>query len=99
MRRTIRWAMLRKPAAAIANVIIAGPRLDPARWVGQISPRPFVMVNAKDDERLPRESVVALYRAAGEPKEMIWMSGGHIHADSATIRRLVDIVIARVRLR
>ena len=97
MRRTIRSAILRKPAAAIANVIIAGPRLDPVRWAGEVSPRPFVMVNADADERLPRESVLALYRAAREPKELIWMSGGHVHADSATIRRLVDIVMERVR--
>lgn len=97
MRRTIHSAVLRKPAAVIANVIIAGPRLDPVRWVPLISPRPFVMVNAAGDERLPRAAIDALFRAAREPKEMVWMSGGHIHADSATIRRLVEIVIARVR--
>lgn len=97
MKRTIHFAPLRKAAAAMANVIIAGPRLDPVRWVGQISPRPFVMVNASDDERLPRSSVDALYRAASEPKEQLWMSGAHVHGDSATINKLVGIVIPRVR--
>ena len=97
MRRTIHVAPLRWVAAGVANVIIAGPRLDPVHWVGRIAPRPFVMVNATGDERLPRESIEALYEAAREPKEIIWMSGTHIHADSATIRRLVDVVMARVR--
>jgi hypothetical protein len=55
------------------------------------------MVNAESDERLPRAAVTALYAAAREPKEQIWMPGRHIHADSATIRRIVGIVIARVR--
>ena len=55
------------------------------------------MVNASDDERLPRSSVDALYAAAGQPKEQLWMAGAHIHGDSATINRLVGIVIPRVR--
>jgi dienelactone hydrolase len=97
MRRTIRLAPVRIPAAAIANVIIAGPRLAPERWVPRIAPRPFVMVNASGDERLPRASVERLYTAARQPKELVWMAGEHVHADTATVRRLSDIVLARVR--
>lgn len=96
MRRTISFAPLRYLAATIANVLISGPRLAPEKWAAQISPRPFVMVNASDDERLPRESVEALYAGAAEPKEIIWMSGRHIHADAETIGRLVRIVMERV---
>ena len=97
MRRNIPFAPLRVLAAGIANVIIDGPQLDPARWVGKISPRPFMMVNALDDERLPRSAVEELYASAREPKELIWMSGIHVHADSATIHRLVSIVTSRMR--
>jgi dienelactone hydrolase len=97
MRRTIRFAALRAVAATIANVIIAGPQLDPTRWVGRIAPRAFAMLNASDDERLPRASVDALYRAAGQPKEQLWMSGAHVHGDSATINRIVEIVAPRIR--
>ena len=97
MRRTIRFTPVRMVAAAIANVIISGPRLDPVRWVGRIAPRSFVMVNATDDERLPRSAVDALYRAAREPKEQLWMTGVHVHGDSATINRLVGIVTPRIR--
>ena len=96
MRRTIGFAPLRHLAAMIANVLISGPRLAPEKWVAQIAPRPFMMVNATEDERLPRASVEALYAGAAEPKEIIWMSGRHIHADPETIHRLVQIVMARV---
>ena len=96
MRRTIDFAPLRAMAAAAASVVIAGPRLAPERWVAEIAPRPFVMVNATDDERMPRASVDALYRSAREPKRIIWMSGGHVHRDAETIRRLVQVVLAGV---
>jgi hypothetical protein len=96
MRRTIGLAPLRAVAAVIANVIIAGPQLAPERWVASIAPRPFMMVNADNDELLPRKSIESLYDRAGQPKELIWMSGKHIHGDTETIQRLVEIVLARV---
>lgn len=98
MRQSIRSAPVRAAAAGIANVVIAGPRLAPERWVPAIAPRPFVMVSAEDDERLPRDAVEALYAAASPPKEMIRMSGGHVRGDAPTIRRLVAIVLARVTM-
>ncbi len=96
MKRNIPFGPLRVLAAGLANVIIAGPKLDPVRWVPQIAPRPFVMVNANDDERLPRSAVDALYAAAREPKDLVWMSGRHVHGDKETIQRLVAIVIDRM---
>jgi dienelactone hydrolase len=96
MRREIPFGPLRVLAAGVANLIISGPRLDPVHWVPRISPRPFIMVNASDDERLPRQAVEALYAAAGEPKELVWMSGIHVHADRETISRLLDIVMSRM---
>lgn len=97
MRRSIPFGPLRAVAAGVANVIINGPRLDPVRWVSRISPRPFVMVNASEDERLPKAAIESLYAAAREPKELVWMSGLHVHADRETIERLVAIVMGRVR--
>jgi fermentation-respiration switch protein FrsA (DUF1100 family) len=96
MRREIPFGPLRVVAAGIANLIIDGPRLDPVKWVGEISPRPFVMVNASDDERLPRRSIESLFASAREPKELVWMEGMHIHADRETISRLLAIVMARM---
>jgi hypothetical protein len=56
-----------------------------------------MMVSAEGDERLPRAAVETLYRNAREPKTLVWMPGRHVHADTATIRQLADIVLARVR--
>jgi hypothetical protein len=96
MKRNIKVGPLRVVAAGLANVIINGPKLDPVRWVPSIAPRPFVMVNARDDERLPRSAVDALFASAREPKEIVWMSGGHVHGDKETIRALVQIVMDRM---
>ena len=96
MRRMIPFTPLRALAAGVANIIINGPHLDPVRWVSRISPRPFVMVNATDEERLPRSAIEALYQSARQPKELMWMSGEHVHADAATIQRLAKIVMSRV---
>ena len=96
MRRSISLPPLRYLSAAIANVIISGPRLAPENWVARIAPRPFVMVNAQDDDRMPRDKVALLYETAAHPKEQIWMSGGHIHGDAPTIQRLVSIVLSKV---
>jgi hypothetical protein len=96
MKKAIGFAPLRTLAAALANVIIAGPRMAPEQWAGRIAPRPFIMVNARDDERMPIASVHRLYDAAAEPKELIWMDGGHVHGDAPTIQRLVEIVLSRI---
>ena len=98
MRSTIRGRPLRIVAAAIANLIIDGPQLDPVRWAPLIAPRPFIMVNAESDERMPRASVAALYQSARQPKEQIWMPGRHVHADVETIERLLAIVMARISI-
>ncbi len=97
MRRTIRFAPLRYISAATANAILSGPRLDPTKWVQRIAPRPFVMVNAAEDERMPRAKVDALFAAASEPKEIVWLPGAHVRGDTATIRRLTNVVLERLR--
>ena len=74
---------------------IGGPQLAPERWAPRIAPRPVVMVNAIDDERMPRAAVESLYDRAAHPKELIWMSGRHIHGDAPTIQRLVALVLER----
>jgi hypothetical protein len=54
------------------------------------------MINASDDDRMPRDLVLRLYDAAREPKELIWTTGGHVRSDSAVIAPLVKIVWDRV---
>ncbi len=50
---------------------------DPAFFASKISPRPFLMVNTKDDPIFPRDAVQTLFEAAGEPKELRWHPGTH----------------------
>lgn len=93
----IGWTPARKLVALVVFVLADAPTLEPERYVGRIAPRPFVMLNAEDDERLPREAVLALYAAAGEPRELVWLPGRHIEPKRVEIvRQLVDLVLTRV---
>jgi hypothetical protein len=97
MRQQIQFAPLRFFTAALANAIIGGPRLEPERWVGRIAPREFVMINARDDSRMPGKAVRSLFMAAGEPKELVLTPGGHVRSVAEAVRPLVDTVMRRVR--
>ena len=96
LRRNIPFAPARAAVAGLAALLISGPRLDPERWVPRLAPRPFVMINARDDERMPRALVDQLYASAREPKSLIWVPGGHVRARPEIVRPLVDTVLTRV---
>ena len=96
LRRQLGSRVASIPLAALASVIISGPRLAPERWIPQIAPRPVVMINATDDTRLPRSSIESLYRAAGEPREMVWVAGGHVRSEAEAVRPLVALVLDRM---
>jgi dienelactone hydrolase len=74
-----------------------GYTLAPERWVAGIAPRELVMVNALDDEAIPRACVELLYRAARGPKQLLWLPGGHIDKDDEErIRALCVLVVEAV---
>ena len=54
--------------------------VDAKRWIGDISPRPILIINSLDDEVISPESGKLLFDAAGEPKEL-WEEKGVAHAD------------------
>lgn len=58
------------------------PEADPIRWVGQIAPRPLLLVHGDLDPYVPIADVEALYATAGEPKEL-WRvaEAGHREVD------------------
>ena len=69
----------------------------PEDFVARIAPRPFIIIGAEDDERVPRECVELLYDRALEPKELSWMSGQHLHPDRPEVSaRLIDAVLGRI---
>jgi hypothetical protein len=96
LERTIPFAPARAAVAALGSLLISGPRLAPERWVDRIAPRPFIMLNARDDEQMPRRFVERLYMRADQPKTMIWVPGGHVRAKPELVHPLVDMVLARV---
>lgn len=97
MRRNIPFAPARAVVVGLATMLISGPRLAPERWVSRITPRPFVMINARDDVQMPRALVDRLYTSAGEPKTIVWVPGGHVRARPEIVRPLVDTVLSRMR--
>jgi hypothetical protein len=53
------------------------------------------MINATGDEAIPRESVLALYRAARRPKRLIWLESGHVAiGEEQLIAGLMDETLA-----
>lgn len=97
LTRKIPFAPARALVAGLANILACGPGLAPERWVGEIGPRCFVMVNAESDERLPRACIDQLYAAARDPREIIWRPGVHVEPHRKRIvQDLVDIVLTRV---
>jgi fermentation-respiration switch protein FrsA (DUF1100 family) len=68
--------------------------LEPVRYVGRIAPRPLLMVNGAEDSMIPRGNVLALYDAAGAPKELRWTVGEHVQPDEAAlIERLSGVIV------
>ncbi|MGH7354459.1 MAG: alpha/beta hydrolase [Candidatus Rokuibacteriota bacterium] len=55
--------------------------LEPTRYAARIAPRPVLMVNGAGDSLIPRANVMALFDAAREPKDILWMRGEHVHPD------------------
>lgn len=64
--------------------------LEPTKYVGEIAPRPVLMINASGDAMIPRESVAALYDAAREPKRMIWLETSHVGTNE---REVIDMLM------
>ena len=96
MRREIPVPGVRHAAAGLSALIINGPSMAPERWVHRIAPRPFMMVNAHEDERMPRELVERLFERARQPKKIVWLPGRHVRSNAAVLKPLVDTVVAMI---
>lgn len=67
--------------------------LDPERYAPGIAPRPFLMLNGSEDSLVPRSSVLALYAAAREPKELIWVKSEHVQPSETQLLREVSGIV------
>lgn len=50
---------------------------EPERFVGEITPRPLLLIGATRDETVPPGEIIRLYELAGEPKELVLADVGH----------------------
>lgn len=51
--------------------------IDPINFVKMISPRPLLMINAENDDIVPPIMSKILFKAARDPKEIIWYPAKH----------------------
>ncbi|MBM3898672.1 MAG: alpha/beta hydrolase [Gemmatimonadetes bacterium] len=97
LRRDVPNALFRVPLAALGTLLVSGPRFAPEHWIDRVAPRPVVMLNATQDERIPPAAVQALWDAAQAPKEQIWIDGPHMLGSRPQIlQAIVDSVMSRV---
>ncbi|HEX8236803.1 MAG TPA: dienelactone hydrolase family protein [Abditibacteriaceae bacterium] len=52
--------------------------IDPKNFAGHIAPRPVLFINGTQDKIIPRAAAEALFEAAKEPKEQLWLEYGHM---------------------
>lgn len=97
LRERIPQGWARPLVASLVHLLIYGNSFDTEDWVARISPRPVVIIGARDDIRLPEHKVEKLYAAAGPPKELIWTEGGHVDPRRPDlVRALLEIVRERL---
>jgi fermentation-respiration switch protein FrsA (DUF1100 family) len=64
------------PRDLAAALRILSP-LDPARFIGRISPRPVLIMSGREDETVPLSSARVLQAAARKPSTIVDYNGGH----------------------
>ena len=62
---------------------------EPLFYIDKISPNPVLMINGKDDERVPYSSAIKLFDKAKEPKDIIWFDTEHIHPSKSDITQKI----------
>lgn len=78
LRRRLNLGFLQSPASSVLHWLAYGPVFDTGKHVAAVSPRPVLIVGARDDERTPEGQTLALFDAAGEPKLLRWTDGLHV---------------------
>jgi dienelactone hydrolase len=95
--RYINSKLLRHLLGKLFGWITLSHHLGPERWVGRISPRPVIIINARNDPAFPASSVAALHNAAKEPYEIIWIESDHIMPSrTEVVDAISTIVLQRI---
>jgi dienelactone hydrolase len=75
------------------GAVLTSP-VEPAKYVGRISPRPVFMLNGTGDPRMPEHCSRRLHEAARDPKTIRWIDAGHVNIRSTEFHRLVSRELA-----
>ena len=92
LARRIESRLLHLPLSYVVHWLAYGPELNTAEHVAAITPRPVVIIGARNDERTPAGEAQLLYDLAGEPKRLRYTDGLHIEGDRP------DVVEALLRV-
>ena len=89
---------LRGLVARVALFAVYGNSFQTQRWIPEIAPRPLIIVAARSDDFVPRESQQAFIQAANaENVELIWTEGRHIGPRRRQeLQQLLEIVTQRI---
>jgi len=85
---------LHYPLATLMYWLSYGPIFDTSTHIANVSPRPVLIVGARDDERTPPGQAELLFDTARDPKRLLYTDGQHIQPDRkeivAELRRIAD---------
>jgi hypothetical protein len=85
--------LLQPATATLLHWLAYGPVFRTKEHVAAVSPRPVLIVGAREDERTPSGQTEDLYDAAREPKMLRWTDGPHLGPGrSDVIDDLLEIV-------
>lgn len=77
--------ILQYPLSKVLWWMVYGPVLDTSARVANMSPRPVLIVGAREDERTPTGQEILLFEAAGEPRRLRYTDGQHVEPDREDI--------------
>jgi hypothetical protein len=80
--------LLSRPAGWLGAVLVSP--VEPLKYVGDISPRPLLMISGIQDPRIPARCSRLLHDAANEPKTVEWLDTGHVTIRDEEFHRLIS---------
>jgi fermentation-respiration switch protein FrsA (DUF1100 family) len=75
--------LVRRPLTWLLGSLTAP--YEPGRYIADLAPRPVLLINSLQDEKVPREMADALRQKAGPSAEQIWLDSGHLHPSRAAL--------------
>lgn len=83
--------------AYLIGYAIGSQYVDPGKWVSRVAPRPVMLINAENDRTFSKSSVLALHKAAKQPKQIFWTRGEHVTPGRReVVDQLSNIIVKRI---